>query len=88
MREVKYCMCDQRIEEEFMQKRGKGRRCCLENRICSIPCRANYFAPGWYDENDELHQDDMKKDEFLTHPLFKSCKIASVAKNCRNSVPK
>ena len=42
-------------------REGKGRHCCLEDRIYSIPCRASYFAPGWYEEKDELHQDDMKK---------------------------
>ena len=28
-------------------REGKGHRCCLGDRIDSIPCRACYFAPGY-----------------------------------------
>ena len=40
-----YCpvtSCIQRIHSS----KGKGRRCCLGDRSCSIPCRASYFALG------------------------------------------
>ena len=36
------------------------RLCCMANRIYSIPFRATYFAPGWYEEKDELNLEDMK----------------------------
>ena len=36
-----------RAPEGYKDRReGKGRRCCLGDRIESIPCRASYFAPG------------------------------------------
>ena len=28
------------------RKEDKGRRCCLGDRIASIPCRTSYFPPG------------------------------------------
>ena len=46
---------------ENHRREGKGRRCSLGDRIASIPCLASCFAPGWHEEEDELHQDDMKK---------------------------
>ena len=42
------------------EENAKGRRCCLGDRIGSIPCRASHFAPGQFEEKNELHQDDMK----------------------------
>ena len=36
------------IEEGFIQKKSKSRRCCLGNRIYSIPYRASCFALGRY----------------------------------------
>ena len=36
--------------------KGKGRRCCLGERIYSIPCRAIYFAPGRFEEKDGGHE--------------------------------
>ena len=33
----------------------------VEDRMYSTHCRAGYFAPGRYEEKDELHQGDMKK---------------------------
>ena len=30
------------------RREGKGRRCCLEERIDSIPCCANCFALGQF----------------------------------------
>ena len=51
------------------EKGGKGRRYCLRDRIDSIPCRINYFAPGRVEE----------RDYFIL--FFKSCwfKIRSAA---------
>ena len=31
------------------------------DRIYSLPCCASCYAPGWYEEKDELNQDNMKK---------------------------
>ena len=38
--------------EEGLKTEGKvkGRRCCLGDRIDSIPCRASYFLPGCVQE--------------------------------------
>ena len=33
---------------------------CVHTIEDSIPCHASYFAPGRFEEYDELHQDDMK----------------------------
>ena len=65
------------IEEIEYRREGKGRRCCLGDRIDSIPCQTSYFVPLWYEEMDELYL------------FFKSsyCKIASVARNWINSIP-
>ena len=32
------------------RREGKGRRCCLADRIYSIPCSASYFAPGRFED--------------------------------------
>ena len=61
--------CIQKSEKKDLYRREgtvqctlyrKGRHCCSEDRIASIPCRASYFAPGWFYEYDHLHQDDLK----------------------------
>ena len=42
-----------RLKKDKDRSKGKGRRCCLRDRINSIPCRASYFVPeqfcriGW-----------------------------------------
>ena len=41
------------IEEELIQKRGKGRRCCLGDSV-KIPCHASYFAPGRLEEKTDF----------------------------------
>ena len=33
----------------------------LVGRKDSIPCRASFFAPGQFEERDELHQDNMNR---------------------------
>ena len=33
-------------KKDIKTKEGKGRRCCLGDRMDSIPCRAGFFAPG------------------------------------------
>ena len=43
----------------------------LRDRIYSIPCRASYFALGWFEDKDEWHQDDLKKRGHLSYILFK-----------------
>ena len=53
-------------KDKYVQKKSKGRRCMVGVIICSIPCRASCFAMVWFEEKDELHQDDFKKkDEFI-----------------------
>ena len=43
------------IEEGLKTKReDKGRRCCLGDRIGSIPCRTRYLASGSFEEKDEF----------------------------------
>ena len=41
-------------KKDNLRIEGKGRRCCMGDRIESIPCRAGYFAPGWFEEKDEF----------------------------------
>ena len=48
-------------EEGFTQKRRLRSSLFFGGQNYSVPCHASYFAPGWYEEKDELHQDDMKK---------------------------
>ena len=50
---------DQKKDKD--RREGKGRHSCLGGSIDSIPCCASYFAPGKFEEQDELHQEDMKK---------------------------
>ena len=38
--------CSLSIEEETDRRESKGRRCCLGDRIRSIPCRTTDLAPG------------------------------------------
>ena len=47
-------------EQWSRQKRRQRSSLLLRGRIDSIPWHASYFAPGWFEEFDELHQDDMK----------------------------
>ena len=42
------------------RREGKGRRCCLGDSLDSIPCHPSYFAPGQFEEQNELYQGDMK----------------------------
>ena len=35
---------DLSMKTDLYRREGKGRRCCLGDRIDSIPCRASYFA--------------------------------------------
>ena len=28
--------------------------------MASIPCRASYFVPGWFEERDDFHQANLK----------------------------
>ena len=45
------------------RRKGKDRRFCLVDRICSIPCRASlgrfwikgWIAPGWFERNGWIH---------------------------------
>ena len=37
-------------KKDLNKREGKGRHCCLGNRIVSIPCRASYFAPEGLEE--------------------------------------
>ena len=69
------------------RRKGKGRRCCVRDRIYSISCQGSYFAVGRFEEYDELHQDDLKKrmNSSFSSKLLK-CKIASAATNWINSV--
>ena len=44
--------------KDLYRREGKGRRCCLGERIDSIPCRASYFAPGrrigWFNLKNKM----------------------------------
>ena len=40
-------------------REGKGRHCFLGDRISSIPCRNSFFAPGRFEEQAALHQDEL-----------------------------
>ena len=65
---------------QYTQKRdlyrrvGKGRRCCLGDRIASTPCRASCFSPGRFEE-------------FILFFITPWCKIAGAARSWINSVP-
>ena len=74
------------------RREGKGRRCCLGDRLYSIPyhyCQATSFcAQGRIEEFDELHQDDLKKRLNSSYSLKLSWwKIAGAARNWINYVP-
>ena len=43
------------------RRKSTGRRCCFGNRVYSFSCHASYFALGRFEEQDDLHQDDLKK---------------------------
>ena len=43
-------------KKDLFRREGKDCRCFLGGS-----CRASCFAPGWYEEKDEFHQDDMKQ---------------------------
>ena len=60
-------------KKDLYRRDGKGRHCCLGDRIYSIPCDASYFAPGWYEEKDEFHQDDMKKRMSSSYSSYNPC---------------
>ena len=75
-------------KEDTDRRKGNGRRCCLGDRIYSIPCRSSCFPPGrfwriWW-----------------IHPFFQTilvqfiqffnssyCKAASAARNWTDYVP-
>ena len=44
----------------YTEEKAKVRRCCLGDRINTIPCRSSYFAPGWYKEKDEFMQNSKR----------------------------
>ena len=37
------------LKKDSYKREGKGRRCFLEDRIVSIPCRASFFALGRFE---------------------------------------
>ena len=52
-------------KKDLYRREGKCPRCCLGDRINKMfPCRANYFAPGRFEDKDEFilfsDQDDLK----------------------------
>ena len=52
-------------KKDLYRREGKCPRCCLGDRIDKMfPCRANYFAPGRFEDKDEFilfsDQDDLK----------------------------
>ena len=65
------------IKKDGNRRQGKGRRVCLEGKICSIPCRTSCFASV----------DLKEKDEFNLFFKIDRGKIASAARNWINSVP-
>ena len=79
------------------EEKGKGRRCCLGDWNDSIPCRASYFAQGWFEEGMNSSHSSYRPG--ANHPIlhivlvqlilfFRSswCKIASAAKKWSNFV--
>ena len=42
------------------RREGKGRGCCLGGKIDYFLCPSSYFAPGQYEKQDELDQEDKK----------------------------
>ena len=64
-------------KKEKPEKNEKGPRCCFGDGIDLIPCRVSCFELGRFEEQDELHQDDLKK---RINSLSK-CKIASATRN-------
>ena len=53
----------QTLKKNLYRKQGKGRRCCLF-------FRASYFALGPIEEQDELHQNDLKKGMISFYLVF------------------
>ena len=48
-------------KKDLYRSEGKGRRCCLGDRMNSIPFRACCFPPGRYKEKAEFHQEVWRK---------------------------
>ena len=40
-------------KKDKYRREGKGRLCCLGDRIDSIPFFSSYFTPRWFEEKDE-----------------------------------
>ena len=53
------------------RREGKPLRCCLGGRIDSFLCPASYFAPGRFEDLDELHQDDMNNRMHCARSLWR-----------------
>ena len=79
------------VQHKDKDRRGKGRRCCLGGRICSICCRATYFALDYselwriYDEFILFYKSSWCNSSFS--PKTSYYKIANAARNWINSVP-
>ena len=48
-------------KKDKYRRKGKGRRCCLGDRIYFILCRTSCYALARFEEQYELHQDDLEK---------------------------
>ena len=68
---------------------GKGRRCCCCIELIQFPCRASFFAPGWFEERDEFILFFISSWCNSYYVFFKLswCKIASTARSWINFVP-
>ena len=64
---VRSQLIDSAQKKNNNRSKGKGRRCCLGDRIYSMPCHAICCALGQFEEQDELHQDDLKKKNYSSY---------------------
>ena len=68
-------------KKNLYRRDGKGHRCCLGveliHNLATLSIlhqddtKKGWMAPGWYEERDELHQDDMKKMMNFTRVLWR-----------------
>ena len=72
-------------KKDKYRRKDKGRRCCLGDRIASIPCRVSYCALGRFWRIGWIHP--FLQIILLHFILFFQCETASAARNWINSAP-
>ena len=74
-------------KKDLYRSQGTGRRCYFGDRIYSISYHTNYFALGRYEEQDELHQDGLRK-RMNSSYSFRIVLVENTVASLAISVPK